>query len=165
MMKTYERVGDAAVMGSPMGVQGVLPVDVEQTGDLRLYKLHLPFLPPSKNVYDNWPGEWKGSATKKWERHILQKCEELMIPKAEKIGLAAVLVFPQSGHRDPQNYSNCLWHWVPDALVKAGVIDDDNEGKIEIGPNWGLRFAYDKRVAPKEMRKHTHIALTMLVKA
>lgn len=163
MMKTFERVGDSAVMGVPMGVQGVLPVDVEQTGDLRLYKLHLPFLPPSKNVYDNWPGEWKGSAKKKWERHILQKCEELMIPKAEKIGLAAVLVFPQKGRRDPQNYSNCLWHWVPDALQKAGVIDDDREGKIEIGPNWGLRFAYDTRSAPKALRQHTHIALTMQV--
>lgn len=153
------------MMGVPMGIQGVLPVDVEEQGDLRLYKMHLPFLPPSKNVFDGWPVEWKSSSKKKWERHIIQKCEELMIPEAEKIGLAAVLVFPTKvARRDPQNYSNCLWHWVPDALVKAGVIDDDRDGKIEIGPNWGLRFGVDGRAAPKALRQHTHIALTMKVK-
>lgn len=162
MLKSYERVGDSMIQGSP--IQGVLPIDVEDKGDLRLYKLHLPFTPPSKNVYDGWPNEWKSGAKKKWVRHIVQKCEELAIPEAAQVGLAAVLVFPSKAHRDPQNYSNCLWHWVPDALQKAGVISDDTEGKIQIGPNWGLKFAYDTRVAPKALRHHTHIALTMRVK-
>lgn len=163
-MKLYEPRADGSITeGVPMGVQGVLPVDVEDKGDLRLYKLHLPFLPPSKNEYDKWPGEWKGSCKKKWVRHITQKCEELMIPKAEKIGLSAVLVFPKPGRRDTQNYANALWHFVPDALQAAGVIEDDREGMIEFGPNLGLRFAYDTRKAPMAMRRHTHIALTMKV--
>lgn len=163
-MKEYNLNRDMTVDASPMGIQGVLPVDVEDTGDTRLYKLHLPFLPPSKNEYDNWPGTWKSSAKNKWKKAIVQRCQELMIPEAAVIGLAAVLVFPQSRQRDPQNYSNCLWHWVPDALQEAGVISGDHEGKIQIGPNWGLRFAYDTRKAPDKMRKHTHIALTMKVK-
>lgn len=161
MMSHVVVPGTARIDAHP--VQGLLPIGVEETGDLRLYRMVLPFLPPSKNVYDNWPGEWKSSAKKKWIRHIVSQCESMMIPKAEKIGLAAVLVFPTVQRRDPQNYANCLWNWVPDALQVAGVIDDDREGKIEIGPNWGLKFAIDRRSAPKEQRQRTHIALTMKV--
>lgn len=161
MMETIRIPNSALVEARP--VQGVLGLGNQDEGDLRLYKIVLPFLPPSKNVYDKWPGEWQGSAKKKWVKAIGEHVDALMIPKAEKIGLAAVLVFPTNMRRDPQNYSNCLWHWVPDALQKAGVIDGDHEGKIEIGPNWGLRFAIDNRVAPKEKRQRTHIALTMQV--
>jgi hypothetical protein len=162
MMSHVVIPGTARIDATP--VQGLLPLGVEETGDLRLYRLMLPFLPPSKNVYDGWLREWQSAAKKKWVRHIVDQCEALMIPEAEKIGLAAVLVFPTVARRDPQNYSNCLWHWVPDALQKAGVIDDDREGKIEIGPNWGLKFAIDKRAAPKVQRQRTHIAITMKVK-
>jgi hypothetical protein len=162
-MKAYTLVGDNTVQGSP--VQGILPIDVREEGDLRLYKITLPFLPPSKNEYDPWPGTWKSAAKKKWMRHIETHVKALGIPAAEKIGLAAVLVFPtKAARRDPQNYSNCLWHWVPDALQAAGVIDDDRAGKIELGPNWGINFAVDDRAAPKEKRKRTIIMLTMRVK-
>lgn len=146
-------------------VQGILPIDVEDNGDLRLYKLELPFLPPSKNVYDGWPGTWKHAAKGKWVRYISEWADRLAIPRASHVGLAAVLVFPTKGRRDPQNYAQALWHWVPDALVRAGVLDDDREGHIDIGPNWGLRFAYDLRKGvPKERRQRTHIALTMRLK-
>lgn len=162
-MKAYELVGDRGmVQGTP--VQGILPLDVKEEGDLRLYKITMPFLPPSKNEYDGWPHAWKSSAKKKWIREITKHVRALNIPPADKVGLAAILVFPQRARRDPQNYSNCLWHWVPDALQEAGVLDDDKEGKIEIGPNWGLRFAYDDRAAPKEKRKRTVLMLTMRVK-
>lgn len=161
-MKAYTLVGDAVVQGTP--VQGILPMDIKEEGDLRLYKITLPFLPPSKNEYDQWPGTWKSSAKAKWMREVRRHVIALGIPQAEKIGLAAILVFPQNARRDPQNYSNCLWHWVPDALQAAGVIDDDRAGKIELGPNWGVKFAIDSRVAPKEKRKRTIIMLTMRVK-
>lgn len=144
-------------------VQGLLPIGMAEEGDLRLYKMVLPFLPPSKNVINGWPSEWRSAAKKKWVRHISEQCQGLMIPKASRVGLAAVLVFPSRARRDPQNYAQELWHWVPDALQKAGVIDDDREGMIEIGPNWGLRFAYDGRSAPKVQRQRTHLAITMRV--
>lgn len=154
--------GTSLIEAAP--VQGILPVNAEEEGDLRLYKIVLPFLPPSKNVYDNWPGEWKSSAKKKWIKRIGEEVTALAIPPAERIGLAAVLVFPTNARRDPQNYSNCLWHWVPDALQRAGVIDDDRAGKIDIGPNWGLKFAIDSRPGvPKDRRQRTHLALTMKV--
>ncbi len=153
--------GQALVQGVP--VQGLLPVGSDDEGDLRLYRMVLPFLPPSKNVMDNWPAEWRSSAKKKWIRAIGDECRALMMPRAEKIGLAAVLVFPTAARRDIQNYSNALWHWVPDALVRAGVIDDDRDGMIEYGPNLGIRFAVDRRVAPKAKRQRTHLAITLKV--
>lgn len=145
--------------------QLALPVDVDDQGEIRLYKIALPFLPPSKNVYDNWQPVWKNSAKKKWIKAIDRAVDELCIPKAvPRIGLAATLVFPSHARRDPQNYAQALWHWVPDALQKAGVITDDREGMIDIGPNWGLRFDYDlRRMVPKERRQRTLIALTMSV--
>lgn len=163
-MRAYQAVPGAARIES-YPVQGLLPIDVQDEGDLRLYRMTLPFLPPSKNVYDNWPNEWKHAAKKKWIRHVGEWCEAMMVPTADAIGLAAVLVFPTKGRRDPQNYAQALWHWVPDALQAAGVIDDDREGKIQIGPNWGLSFAYDLRAGvPKERRQRTVIAMTMRVR-
>lgn len=145
--------------------QLALPVNVEDDGEVRLYKFALPYLPPSKNVYDNWPAQWKQSAKKKWQRDIAAKVDEMMMPKnVTKIGLAATLVFPSRARRDPQNYAQALWHWVPDALVRAEVIDDDRMGKIEIPGGWGVRFEFDLRPGvPKQRRQRTIIALTMLV--
>lgn len=150
---------------SVVASQLALPVDVEQQGEIRLYTLSFPFLPPSKNVYENWPPQWKHSAKGKWVRAISRKCDELMMPKGvEKVGMAATLVFPNNNRRDPQNYAQALWHWVPDALQVAGIITGDHEGKIEIPGNWGLKFAHDlRRGVPKSQRERTILAVTMLV--
>lgn len=161
-MKEYALVGDNTVEGVP--VQGILPLGSKDEGDLRLYRFTLPFLPPSKNVYDKWPGAWQSSAKSKWKRHIDQHVKALNIPEAERIGLAAILVFPTNLRRDPQNYANCLWNWVPDALQASGVISGDHMGKIEFPPGLGIKFAVDNRVAPKEKRQRTQIILTMKVK-
>lgn len=151
--------------GHVEGTQLALPVDSEQHGEIQLYRFTLPYLPPSKNVYDNWPPTWKSSMKKKWVRDVVRKCEEAMVPHGvAKVGLAATLVFPTRARRDPQNYAGPLWNFVPDALQKHGVIDDDREGKIEIPVNWGVKFAYDDRQGiPKKRRSRTIIAMTMLV--
>jgi hypothetical protein len=145
--------------------QLAMPMNVSQQGEVRLYTFVLPFLPPSKNVYDAWPIQWKQSAKRKWENAIRKEVEASMVPHGmTQVGLAATLVFPGKARRDPQNYAQALWHWVPDALVKAGVLKDDNEGRVQIGPNWGLKFAYDTRTGiPKKRRERTLLALTMLV--
>ena len=158
---TFDRVGDASMMGSQLA----LPVNVSDDGEVRLYKIALPFLPPSKNVYDNWPPEWKHSAKKKWEKHIVAACREMAMPlNVPKVGLAATLTFPNRNRRDLQNYAQALWHWVPDALQVAGVISGDHEGKVEIGRNWGLTFSFDTRVTvAKKRRERTVLAVTMFV--
>jgi hypothetical protein len=154
--------GSGNVVSAP---QLALPLDVEDTGEVRLYRFTLPFLPPSKNVMDAWPQQWKSSAKKKWANHIRDLCDSHMVPKGQpRVGLAATLVFASKARRDPQNYAQALWHWVPDALVKAGVVVDDDAGRILIGPNWGLEFAVDPRSGvPKVKRQRTILALTMKV--
>jgi hypothetical protein len=152
------------VTGTP---QLALPIDMQVDGEVRVYRIVLPFLPPSKNVIDGWPAAWKSSAKKKWIRAIVQEVDQQLIPKhVAKIGLAATLVFPQNAaRRDPQNYSQSLWNWVPDALQVAGVIDDDRDGVIDFGPNLGVKFAVDSRKAPKASKEKTILSLSMLVKA
>lgn len=150
--------------GDMTASQLAMPMNVSQQGEIRLYTFTLPFLPPSKNVYDAWPVQWKQSAKKKWTKAIADECAASQVPlRVAQVGLAATLVFPGKARRDPQNYAQALWHWVPDALVKCGVLVDDNEGRVQIGPNWGLKFAYDTRSVQKKYRQRTILALTMLV--
>ena len=146
--------------------QLALPISEEQQGEIRVYRMVLPFTPPSKNVYDQWLPTWKSGAKRKWTKALLDEFEAVMLPKgALKVGMAATLVFPTKARRDTQNYSNCLWHWVPDALVKYGCIEDDTPEYVEIGPNWGIKMAFDARTGvPKAKRSRTHLAITVQMK-
>lgn len=127
-------------------VQLGLPMDATKEGEIVTFQFVLPFLPPSKNSYDGWPPAWKSSAKKKWIRHVARKCIEIGVPQGlPQIGVAVRLVFASRQRRDPQNYAQALWNWVPDALVQAGVLVDDDEGRVEIGPNWGIEMAVDSR--------------------
>ena len=147
--------------------QGALPISMIETGDLVTYRFVIPGLPPSKNVYDDLPQAWRGSMKHKWINAVIREVEAQDMPRhVGRIGLSALLVFPDTRKRDPQNYVPSLWNWVPDALQKCGVIDDDRDGMIDFGRNLGIRFAVDdrKRVS-KEIRKRTHIAITMRVRS
>ena len=157
----YRRNGDNVVVGSQLA----LPVDATTEGEVRLYRLRFPYLPPSKNVMDGWQPAWKSSAKRKWEKRVALLADELAMPRGVRhIGLAATLIFPTNARRDPQNYSQALWNWIPDGLQKCGVLVDDRDGAIDFGPNLGVRFAIDDRKGvPKEKRQRTVVAVTMLV--
>jgi len=138
------------------GTQLAMSIGEQQVGEVKVWRLEFPFLPPSKNVYDQWPNQWKQSAKAKWLKAIARRCQELQLPAGlPKVGLSAKLVFAENARRDPQNYAQSLWHWVPDGLVRCGVLVDDREGCIEIGANWGLTFAVDgrKNVAKKHRQR------------
>lgn len=141
--------------------QLALPIDTIEIGSVKVWVLRYPFLPPSKNVYESWPVQWKSSAKKKWYLWTKKLCEEQGVPMGlEKVGLAAQLTFPTRQRRDPQNYAQSLWHWLPDALVKSGVLLDDHDGCIEIGPQWGLEFKVDGRTqVNKKHRQRTTITI------
>lgn len=115
------------------------------------YTLTLPFLPPSKNVSNNWKPEWRTAAKMRWQRHLKGRLEELGVPLGNaRLGLAARLIFGQDTNRpiprrDPQNYAQELWHWVPDALVRLGYLVDDNAGRINWPGNLGITMAVDVR--------------------
>lgn len=152
--------GNGTVRGEP---QLALPINVEDHGEVRLYRFTLPFLPPSKNQYDTLPWQYQQSMKGKWVRHVIRECEQLMVPKGmTRVGLSAALVFPTARRRDPQNYSATIWNFVPDALQKGGFLLDDRDGCIDFGSNLGIKFHVDCRTAvPDARRKKTHIALAV----
>lgn len=152
--------GTGNVKGEP---QLALPINVEEHGEIRMYRFTVPFLPPSKNQYDTLPWQYQQSMKGKWKRRVIAECEALMLPKGmTKIGLSAALVFPQSRRRDPQNYAATLWNFVPDALQAGGFLLDDRDGCIEFGQNLGVRFHIDDRPAvPTARRKRTHLAIAV----
>jgi hypothetical protein len=145
-------------------VELALPLDVDESVEWRRYKITLPFLPPSKNVYDQWPGTYQHSAKAKWRRHITAEVEAQQIPQGQlRIGLAAVLVFPTARRRDPQNYANCLWNWVPDALVRSGVLVDDRDGAIDFGPRLGVTMKVDGGNVHQKYRSRTILGISVKV--
>jgi hypothetical protein len=137
-------------------VQQGLPFEVHVDRSVASYQIVLPFVPPSKNKYDGWLPAWKSGAKKKWIRAIQNEVTIQQIPAVEKVGIACELMFMSKAHRDPQNYAQCLWNWVPDALQQAGVIPDDGPGRVEIGPNWGVRMVLGPR-------QQTRIVLSLVV--
>lgn len=161
---------DGSVVRRPAEVQLAIPLDVPQTQLVGTWTIWLPWLPKSKNVYANWPATWKSAEKKRWVNRIVEECEAQLIPKgAPKVGLFAELWFATRNrrgdtgtNRDYQNYAEMLWHYVPDALVKAGVVTDDTAEQIQIGPNWGLAFKYDlNETRPKKDRERTRLILAV----
>lgn len=144
-------------------VQLAMPLDVTTTGRLQTHLLRFPYLPPSKNQFDGWPAQWKSSAKRKWIREIEKLTNQLDLPKGLRFcGLAARLVFPTHRKRDPQNYSQALWNWVPDGLQRSGVLLGDHDGTIEFGPNLGITMAVDLRPGiSAAKRSRTVVALTV----
>lgn len=120
------------------------------------YCLKLPWLPPSKNRYDGWKPGWKAGAKRKWVDAIRWQLKAQKVPQARRVGVAVRLQFMSPHRRDPQNYAQCVWNWVPDALVAARVIPDDDEGRVQIGPNWGIEMAVGRQ-------EETRIALALEV--
>lgn len=156
-----------------MHVELTLPLDTIEDDAVRTVRLVFPFLPPSKNEYDNLPFMWKRSAKQRWagtppriKPHkpgcIARACEAEQVPRGlVKVGLAAHLIFPTNRVRDPQNYAQTLWHFVPDGLVWSGFLVNDNAGRIAIPENWGVTFGLDdRRNVDPDKRKFTVITLS-----
>lgn len=162
---------DSHLTRTPHDVALQLPLNPAAAGELRVYEIALPFLPPSKNEYDRLPGEWKWSIKCKWYRWVKRECEAQDLPRmVPRIGLMAYLTFPTRGVvRDPQNYSGPLWNFVPDALQDSRgrgypLLPDDGDGRIQFGPNLGIAFRFDERkTVPKKARQRTLIRIAVRV--
>lgn len=118
--------------------QLALPVTATVGDAAVTYRMVFPWLPPSKNRYDGWLPAWQASAKRKWIAAITREADAQQIPAVSRVAVAVELVFASRARRDPQNYAQAIWNWVPDGLVRAGVIPDDGEGRILIGEHWGV---------------------------
>ncbi len=158
--------GELVAVPAPAEVQLALPVSVDQVGEVRRYEIVLPFCPPSKNIYDKWHWTEQSSCKAKWRRWIEKEVKAQQMPLGcRRIGLAALVVFPNRNRRDTSNYAQALWHFVPDALIRAGLLVDDKAGAIDYPKGLGVGFEYDTRPGlSKEHRSRTVLRVTMQVK-
>jgi hypothetical protein len=145
------------------GVQQAFELDTIEADGMTTFRIVVPYAVPSKNEWDGWKPEWKAGTKKRWMRAIAARVAEMNVPlHCERVGLAVEIVFGvKASRRDPQNYAQFVWNVVPDALVAAEVLVDDNEGRIQTPPNFGVKLSVDTRVAPKAVKQRAIIALTV----
>ena len=90
----------------------------------------IPEIPPSNNHYIGRDVRWKYQTEKRrWADLIAAYCR----PRPQKPIYRAVVTiryyFKDARRRDPDNYSGKM---ILDGLVKAGIIEDDSFGKIDL---------------------------------
>lgn len=118
----------------------------------------LPFTPMSKNRYEKMEGLYQASYRKKWRRHLAKHLGS--VPACERVRVEIEIVFGSRHRRDWQNYAWPLLWDLPDALVDAGVIDDDTPDRFTTGPDSGIVFSFDtNKLRPLEARQRTIIRI------
>ena len=144
-----------------MGTQLAL-IEMEEQGATEFRRFDLPFLPPSKNVYESWQPMWRHQLRDKWYRVLEKKFDEYQFPLGcDQVGVAVRLVFASKRRRDWQNYAPLLLHVIPDALVRAGVIVDDCPPYFVVGPNGGIEFGVDTRPIAARLRNRTELSFAI----
>lgn len=114
--------------------------------------IELDGVPPSQNVWKSWSwtrgGRMKQSRTKKeWENRImpygfLWKAEHG--PEKYARVVEVIFYFPDNRRRDKDNYA--YFKGIPDGLVKAGIIRDDNVVDVRISYDMKLGTGSSKTV-------------------
>jgi hypothetical protein len=138
--------------------EAMLPIEVEAGETVELV---LPFVPKSKNEYENMPFLHRRGYRAKWWRKLTETIPSLGLGHPQAVEVEIVVVFASKRARDWQNYAYPLIHDVADALVKCGVIPDDTPARFKVGPNGGLRFEVDgNRLLASAQRKRTILRFT-----
>lgn len=137
-------------------------IEMETDSTVEHRRFDLPFLPPSKNVYEGWQPMWRHQLRSKWYAALEKKFDEYQFPKgASQVGVAVRLVFASKRRRDWQNYAPMLMHVIPDALVRAGVIADDTPDYFVVGGNSGIEFGVDTRPVHPKLRNRTELSFAI----
>ena len=125
-----------------------------------MWEIEVPFLPKSKNVWEGMPHLHRRGERLKWGKHLDNRLLELAIPRADRIRVEIELHFCTNNRRDWQNYVHPLYWFVADALVRCGVIDDDDPSRFTTLENAGISFVWDRRTyLPKEQRQKTVVRI------
>ena len=102
-------------------------------------------LHPSLNQWTRWHWGKKSKVKKEWEEAIGWKCKKFGSPKLINAEIEVLYYFPDKRVRDFDNY---VPKFILDGLVKAEIIEDDNDNNIFI--NWKL--LYDKENPRTEVK-------------
>lgn len=110
--------------------------------------LQVPFVPPSLNVWKNW--HWAKQGRYKDELYQAMKLLALAgkLPKYERAVVQIIYYHRTNRRRDPAD------NWAPkflmDALVRGGILVDDNGDLVDVQP-------VDMKVDPERPRTEVFI--------
>lgn len=92
--------------------------------------------PPSLNEWRTWHPMKQLREKQRWEKDIRFLLHEKgnVCPHFERVVIRAVLFFSLERRRDTDNFTAVLAKWVQDALVKGGVLPDDNSTRCTFAP-------------------------------
>jgi len=92
--------------------------------------IQIPHVPPSLNVWKNW--HW--SKQNKYKQELTDAIQGLVwamrLPKFTRATVQIIYYFGVSRRRDPQD--NFAPKFLMDALVRAGVLEDDNGDLVKV---------------------------------
>ena len=94
------------------------------------FVLTLRDLPPSLNDWQAWPWARRHRETLALAAVVRAVAVSFRLPHLGSAEARVRCYFPDRRRRDPTNYS----HWKPfwDALVRAGVLDDDDAAHLRV---------------------------------
>ncbi len=94
------------------------------------WRLTLPDLPPSLNDWQRWHWARRRRQTEDLTAALMVLVRSARIPPLRSAEARGRCYFPDRRRRDPTNYA----HWKPlwDALVRAGVLDDDDAAHLRV---------------------------------
>lgn len=108
----------------------------ERMTPVRSWACTVPDVPPSFNewVRQHWSKQQKTKQA--WEKWIWALAHEKgnVCPRMERAEIRAVIFFDKARRRDTDNFTATLAKFVQDGLVAAGVIADDDAGRVTFHP-------------------------------
>ena len=99
------------------------------------YKITIPKRQhPSLNKWTKWHWAIKSKEKKSWEHEIYHLCYEYGKPLLKNALIEITYYFKDARSRDKDNYTP---KFILDGLVKANMIEDDNDSDIYV--NWKIK--------------------------
>jgi hypothetical protein len=110
--------------------------------------LTIPDLPPSLNAWQRWHWAHRSEEAHRLADSITVLARSARIPPLHAAEARVRCYFPDRRRRDPTNYA----HWKPlwDALVRAGVLDDDDSAHLRVA-------AFDLLADPRRPRSEIEL--------
>jgi len=110
--------------------------------------IQIPFIPPSLNIWKNWHWAKQGRYKKKLYEAVRLLALSANLPKYERAVVQIVYYHSTNRRRDPAD------NWAPkflmDALVRGGILVDDNGDLVDVQP-------VDMRVDPEKPRTEVFV--------
>lgn len=92
--------------------------------------IQIPFVPPSLNVWKNWHWAKQQRYKKDLTADLARLAMAMVLPCYHRASVDITYYFKTNRRRDPQD--NYAPKFLMDALVGAGILDDDNGELVKV---------------------------------